>query len=155
MCGLSRVTTAQGQNCEKLIKSASDISSYRPTSVHSSRLQYQQFGSWGIWSLSFSIERQRPQAGLKMCFAHCYFTSSGRLTSMCRVMYVHSLTLEGCFHIHLEKEIFSVLTSGLFGTVSSSAWEAAADGSHRKAQGRFLLFIRGAEIPCAKPTSCT
>ena len=34
-------------------------------------------------------------------------------TSVCRIMCVQSLTLEGCFHIHLlkGKESFSVLTS--------------------------------------------
>lgn len=37
----------------------------------------------------------------KLCFAYCYFTWTV-WPSLCRMMYVESLTLEGCFHILLK-----------------------------------------------------
>lgn len=44
----------------------------------------------------------------KMCFFYCYFYLDV-LASLYRMMYVWTLTLEGCFYIHLLKvESFSV-----------------------------------------------
>lgn len=80
-----------------------DVQTYRCSYKKDQQIRFSKVSSLTQTSL-------KPPLLLKICFAYCYLIWMFDHL-VCRMMYVKSLTLEGCFHIHLLKEeSFSVLT---------------------------------------------